>query len=113
MPCDIIDKVLLEFLSGSRPRAVGKRTPRFPVSFSHENPMGEKYFSPSRQSLKLQADDSDTDEDVKIALVLTEASQRGGSPQVSQTPNRWTDSAMSSPAETAGRKVLLNFHFIF
>ncbi|XP_015165279.1 protein ALWAYS EARLY 3-like [Solanum tuberosum] len=89
---------------GSRPRAVGKRTPRFPVSFSHENPMGEKYFSPSRQSLKLQADDSDTDEDMKIALVLTEASQRGGSPQVSQTPNRWTDSAMSSPAETAGRK---------
>ncbi|XP_055813381.1 protein ALWAYS EARLY 3-like isoform X2 [Solanum dulcamara] len=89
---------------GSRPRAVGKRTPRFPVSFTHENPMGEKYISPSRRSLKLQADDSDTDDDVKIALVLTEASQRGGSPQVSQTLNRWTDSAMSSPVETAGRK---------
>ncbi|KAM3337589.1 protein ALWAYS EARLY 3 isoform X1 [Capsicum galapagoense] len=87
---------------GSRPRAVGKRTPRFPVSFSNENPMGEEYFSPSRRSLKLQADD--TDDDVKIALVLTEASQRGGSPQVSQTLNRWTDSAMSSPLETAERK---------
>ncbi|OIS96765.1 PREDICTED: protein ALWAYS EARLY 3 [Nicotiana attenuata] len=86
---------------GSRPRAVGKRTPRFPVSFSCGNPKGEKYFSPSRQSLKLQADD--TDDDVKIALVLTEASQRVGSPQVSQTPNRRTDSAMSSPVETAER----------
>lgn len=90
-------------LSGSRPRAVGKRTPRFPVSFSYENPKGEKYFSPSRQSLKLQADDSD--DDVKIALVLTEASQRGGSPQVSKTPNRRTDGAMTSPIGTAERKV--------
>ncbi|MCE0481941.1 hypothetical protein HAX54_040154 [Datura stramonium] len=87
---------------GSRPRAVGKRTPRFPVSFSYENPKGEKYFSPSRQSLKLQADD--TDDDVKIALVLTEASQRGGSPQVSKTPNRRTDGAMSPPIGTAERR---------
>ncbi|XP_055818262.1 protein ALWAYS EARLY 3-like [Solanum dulcamara] len=87
---------------GSRPRAVGKRTPRFPVSFSYENPKGEMYFSPSRQSLKLQADD--TDDDVKIALVLTEASQRGGSPQVSKTPNRRTDGAMTSPVGTAERK---------
>ncbi|KAK4354886.1 hypothetical protein RND71_027080 [Anisodus tanguticus] len=87
---------------GSRPRAVGKRTPRFPVSFSYENSIGEKYFSPSRRSLKLQADD--TDDDVKLALVLTEASQRGGSPQVSRTLNRWTNSAMSSPIETAERK---------
>ncbi|XP_060197837.1 protein ALWAYS EARLY 3-like [Lycium barbarum] len=87
---------------GSRPRAVGKRTPRFPVSFSYENPKGEKYFSPSRQSLRLQEDD--TDDDVKVALVLTEASQRGGSPQVSRTPNRRTDGAMSSPVGTAERK---------
>ncbi|XP_059285749.1 protein ALWAYS EARLY 3-like [Lycium ferocissimum] len=87
---------------GSRPRAVGKRTPRFPVSFSYENPMGKKYFSPSRRSLKPQADD--TDDDMKIALVLTEASQRGGSPQVSRTLNRWEDSALSSPNETAERK---------
>ncbi|XP_059280629.1 protein ALWAYS EARLY 3 [Lycium ferocissimum] len=87
---------------GSRPRAVGKRTPRFPVSFSYENPKGEKYFSPSRQSLRLQEDD--TDDDVKVALVLTEASQRGGSPQVSRTPNRRTDGAMPSPVGTAERK---------
>ncbi|CAN4104555.1 unnamed protein product [Withania somnifera] len=87
---------------GSRPRAVGKRTPRFPVSILPENPKCEKYFSPTRRSLKLQEDD--TDDDVKIALVLTEASQRGGSPQVSQSLNRWTDSAMSSPFETAERK---------
>ncbi|CAN4091711.1 unnamed protein product [Withania somnifera] len=87
---------------GSRPRAVGKRTPRFPVSFSYENHKGGKYFSPSRQSLKLQADD--TDDDVKIALVLTEASQRGGSPQVSKTPNRRMHGVTSSPVGTAERK---------
>ncbi|KAM3357901.1 protein ALWAYS EARLY 3 isoform X1 [Capsicum galapagoense] len=87
---------------GSRPRAVGKRTPRFPVSFSYENPKGEKYFSPSGQSLKVQP--HDTDDDVKIALVLTEASQRGGSPQFSKTPSRWTDGAMFSPIGTAERK---------
>lgn len=106
----ILMNFLWSCLSGSRPRAVGKRTPRFPVSFSYDNPMDEKYFSPSRQSLKPQADD--TDDDVKIALALTEASQRAGSPQVSQTLNRWTDSAMSSPVETAGRKVVLKFHFM-
>ncbi|KAK4372553.1 hypothetical protein RND71_007937 [Anisodus tanguticus] len=54
----------------------------------------EKYIYPSRQSLKLQADD--IDDDVKITLVLKGASQRGGSPQVFQTPNCRTDSAMSS-----------------
>nr|XP_027075043.1 protein ALWAYS EARLY 3-like [Coffea arabica] len=78
---------------GSRARAVGKRTPRVPVAYSYENNKGEKFFSTTRRG----------DDDVahEIALALTEASQRGGSPQVSQTPSRRTESVMSSPARNA------------
>ncbi|KAM7257518.1 hypothetical protein ACFE04_013259 [Oxalis oulophora] len=70
--------------SGSVPRAVGKRTPRFPVSRCYNKDERERFLSPIRQGLK------QTDDDVahEVALVLTEASQRGGSPQVSQTANR-------------------------
>ncbi|WCJ23526.1 DIRP Myb-like DNA-binding domain [Euphorbia peplus] len=72
--------------SGSRPWTVGKRTPRVPVSFDKDN--GEKYISPLRLGLKGKVDELDDDVAHEIALVLTEASQRGGSPQVSQTPNK-------------------------
>lgn len=87
---------------GSRPRAVGKRTPRFPVSHSYENIKGEKYFSQTRKGLKLRADNDD-DVAHSIAMALAEASKRGGSPQVSQTPNRRSDSLMSSPCQSAER----------
>ncbi|KAI8002837.1 Protein ALWAYS EARLY 3 [Camellia lanceoleosa] len=88
---------------GSRPRAVGRRTPRFPVSYSYEKVNGEKFFSPTRQGLKLKVDANDDDVAHEVALALAEASQRGGSPQVSQTPNRRTDSIMSSPIRSAER----------
>ncbi|GMI64104.1 ARABIDOPSIS THALIANA ALWAYS EARLY 3, ALWAYS EARLY 3 [Hibiscus trionum] len=74
--------------SESRPRAVGKRTPRVPISFSHDKNKGERYFSPIRQGMKLKVDSVDDDVAHEVALALTEASQRGGSPQVSRTPNR-------------------------
>lgn len=89
---------------GSRPRPVGKRTPRFPVSFSYENANGENYFSPTRQGLKLKSNDDDDDVAHEIANILAEASQRGGSPQVSGTPNRRAESVMSSPFRHAQRK---------
>ncbi|KAI8012289.1 Protein ALWAYS EARLY 3 [Camellia lanceoleosa] len=82
---------------GTRPRAVGKRTPRFPISYSYEKINGEKFFSPTRRGLKLKVDANDDDVAHEVALALAEASQRGGSPQVSQTPNRRTDTVMSSP----------------
>ncbi|KAA8527473.1 hypothetical protein F0562_034812 [Nyssa sinensis] len=88
---------------GSRPRAVGKRTPRFPVSYSLEKVNGEKFFSPTRQGLKLKVDANDDDVAHEIALALAEASQRGGSPQVSQTPNRKTESVLSSPIQNGER----------
>ncbi|KAL8100354.1 protein ALWAYS EARLY 3-like [Apium graveolens] len=70
---------------GSRPRAVGKRTPRVPVSFSYEN-SSEKLFSPTKQGLSNA--DSDDEELAEIAKTLTEVSHRGVSPQVSLTPRR-------------------------
>ncbi|CAL5393210.1 unnamed protein product [Camellia sinensis] len=82
---------------GTRPRAVGKRTPRFPISYSYEKINGEKFFSPTRRGLKLKVDANDDDVAHEVALALAEASQRGGSPQVSQTPNRRTDTVMLSP----------------
>ncbi|XP_052188738.1 protein ALWAYS EARLY 3 isoform X2 [Diospyros lotus] len=87
---------------GSRPRAVGKRTPRFPVSYSYEKANGEKIFSPTRHGLKLKVDANDDDVAHEVALALAEASQRG-SPQVSHTPNRRAESAMSSPIRSADR----------
>ncbi|KAI3469413.1 hypothetical protein Pfo_026076 [Paulownia fortunei] len=89
---------------GSRPRPVGKRTPRFPVSFSYENVSREKYFSPTRQGLKLKANADDDEVAHEIAIALAEASQRGGSPQVSGTPNKRAESVMSSPFRHAQKK---------
>lgn len=92
------------FLLGSRPRPVGKRTPRFPVSFSYENVNGEKFFSPTRQGLKLKANADDDEVAHEIAIALAEASQRGGSPQVS---GKRAESVMSSPFRHAQRKVMV------
>ncbi|KZV24018.1 protein ALWAYS EARLY 3-like [Dorcoceras hygrometricum] len=89
---------------GTRPRPVGKRTPRFPVSFSGENNTGDKYFSPTRQGLKIKANADDDEVAHEIAMALAEASQRGGSPQVSRTPSRRTESVISSPIRSGQRK---------
>ncbi|GMJ02051.1 ARABIDOPSIS THALIANA ALWAYS EARLY 3, ALWAYS EARLY 3 [Hibiscus trionum] len=99
--------------SESRPRAVGKRTPRVPISFSHDKNKGERYFSPIRQGMKLKADSVDDDVAHEVALALTEASQRGGSPQVSRTPNRKAETAspvinserMNADSETTSAKI--------
>ncbi|KAM5561232.1 protein ALWAYS EARLY 2 [Rosa sericea] len=73
-------------LDGNQPRAVGKRTPRFPVQYSSKKDDGENYASPIRRGRKSEADN---DYDVaQVAALLTEASHRGGSPQLSQTPYR-------------------------
>ncbi|XP_047978072.1 protein ALWAYS EARLY 3-like [Salvia hispanica] len=88
----------------SRDRPVGKRTPRFPVSFSRENINGEKFFSPTRQGLKLKANADDNEVAHEIAIALAEASQRGGSPKVSGSLNKRAESVMSSPFRHAQRK---------
>ncbi|XP_011043234.1 PREDICTED: protein ALWAYS EARLY 3-like isoform X1 [Populus euphratica] len=99
--------------TGSKPWAVGKRTPRVPVTYSFDKYSEEKYFSPIQQGLKVKADAVDDDVAHEIALALTEASQRGGSPQVSQTPKRKTkmpshaqhDEQMHAEAEMMSAKL--------
>ncbi|KAK1319698.1 Protein ALWAYS EARLY 2 [Acorus calamus] len=84
--------------SGNGPRAVGKRTPRVPVSYDRD----EKANTPSRYKRGVKpevfADDYDTAHGA--ALALAGALQRGGSPQVSRTPSRKTNYMRSSPCET-------------
>ncbi|KAF2544802.1 hypothetical protein F2Q70_00022730 [Brassica cretica] len=77
------------------PRAVGKRTPRIPVSYTPEKDTRERYMSPVKKSLNQKGDDTDDDMEHEIALALTEASQRGGSTKNPHTPNR--KSKMFSP----------------
>ncbi|KAF8387887.1 hypothetical protein HHK36_026549 [Tetracentron sinense] len=88
---------------GSRPRAVGKRTPRFPVSYSYAKEDREKYLSPNKQGPKSEMDANDDEVAHEVALALAEASQRGGSPQVSQTPNRRTEHMRPSPVRNGER----------
>ncbi|KAE8677621.1 Always early, putative isoform 3 [Hibiscus syriacus] len=97
----------------SRPRAVGKRTPHVPISFSHDKSKAERYFSLIRQGMKLKEDSVDDDVAHEVALALTEASQRGGSPQVSRTPNRKAETPslvinserMNADSETTSAKI--------
>lgn len=100
--------VVLKFLLGIKPHAVGKRTPRVPVSY-YDKDNAEKYFSPARQGSKQKVDSKDDDVAHEIALVLTEASQRGGSPQLSRTPNRKAKGARPSPVKNGERMVSKHF----
>ncbi|XP_057539236.1 protein ALWAYS EARLY 3 isoform X2 [Amaranthus tricolor] len=72
---------------GNQPRAVGKRTPRVPVRYTYDKDNIGRYISPVRQGLK-KLDVADEDVAHEVALALAEASHRGGSPQISQTPNK-------------------------
>lgn len=89
---------------GSRPRAVGKRTPRFPVSYSYDK-YDEQKLRSSKQSRKSEGDAND---DEVAVLVLAEALQRGGSPQLSQTPSRRTDLLMRSSFSRNGERMHVN-----
>ncbi|XP_057439379.1 protein ALWAYS EARLY 2-like isoform X2 [Lotus japonicus] len=73
---------------GSQPRAVGKRTPRIPVNYSYKKNDRENYVSPHKRRLKSDLDANDDEVAHVAALALTEAAQRGSSPQVSQRPYR-------------------------
>ncbi|KAF8654527.1 hypothetical protein HU200_061718 [Digitaria exilis] len=85
---------------GNRPRAVGKRTPRVPVgSMYHRDERG----APSRQA-KPDSNNGDDEGAHVAALALAEVYQRGGSPQVSQTPGRSGDRMFLSPIKSNDRK---------
>ncbi|XP_010931795.1 protein ALWAYS EARLY 3 isoform X3 [Elaeis guineensis] len=89
---------------GSRPRAVGKRTPRVPVSNMYGRDDRDKILSPNKQALKSVSNTADDEGAHVAALALAEVSQRGGSPQLSRTPGRRADHMRSSPAKSGEKK---------
>lgn len=88
-------------LNGINPRAVRKRTPRVPVSYSCRRDDTESYIPPNKSVKKSEVDDND-DEHV-AALTLTGASQRVGPPHVSQPPDRRAGRRRSSPVQSYDR----------
>lgn len=94
-----------DLFPGSRPRAVGKRTPRIPVSNMYSRDDRDKILSPNKQALKSVSNTADDEGAHVAALALAEASQRGGSPQLSRTPGRRADHRRSSPAKSGEKKV--------
>ncbi|XP_052727677.1 protein ALWAYS EARLY 3 isoform X3 [Vigna angularis] len=85
--------------SGIRPHAVRKRTPRVPISYSMGKDIGERFFASAKQGSKQMVDTNDVTH--KIALALTEASQRGGSSKNSGSPDK---KFLSSPGLKSGKK---------
>lgn len=85
---------------GSQPRAVKKRTPRFPVSYSQKKDGRDDYIPLNKKDRRSAVDTNDDEVAHVAALALTEASQRGGSPQVSQSPYKRTEHGKSSPVQS-------------
>lgn len=96
----------LILLVGIIPHAVRKRTPRVNISYADKD--NNKYFSPAKQNLKLNMDATNDDVAREIAIVLTEASQRGGSPQISPMCTRKAEGPTPSPLQNGGRMVIFN-----
>ncbi|KAM3752670.1 hypothetical protein ACB098_03G036600 [Castanea mollissima] len=88
---------------GNEPCAKGKRTPRFPVSYSLKRDDAEINVSPNKRGRKSDSDANDDEVAHGAALALAEVSQRGGSPQISQTPYRRTEHIKSTPLRTWGK----------
>lgn len=98
--------IVWDYVLGIRPHAVRKRTPRVPVS-SVGKDTGEKKFSSARPGFRQIVDSNDVAH--KIALALTEASQRGGSSKVSGAPNNKAKRTMPLPDQVNGKKVISYF----
>ncbi|ESR46581.1 hypothetical protein CICLE_v10000065mg [Citrus x clementina] len=86
-------------IDGNQPRAVKKRTPRFPVSYSQKKDDRDDYIPLNKKDRRSAVDANDDEVAHVAALALTEASQRGGSPQVSQSPHKKTEHGKSSPVQ--------------
>lgn len=99
------------FFSGLIPHAVRKRTPRVPVSYSDKDNV-EKTISPMKQNFKHNMAATSDDVTHEIAMALTEASQKGGSPLVSQMPNRKIGRGGSVPTPLRNRERMVSFCFL-
>ncbi|AEE74229.1 ALWAYS EARLY 2 [Arabidopsis thaliana] len=87
--------------NGTQRHATGKRTPRVPVQTSFMRDDREGSTPPNKRARK----QFDANDDVAhfLALALTDASRRGGSPKVSESPNRRTELSDSSPIKSWGK----------
>lgn len=94
------------------PHAVRKRTPRVPVSYLDKDNSKRK-TPPSKQNLKHNMDVIGDDVAHEIAMALTEASQKGGSPQVSRMSNRKLEGAMPTLYRNGERMVIFSFIVYF
>ncbi|KAL5783706.1 hypothetical protein ACOSP7_008735 [Xanthoceras sorbifolium] len=90
---------------GSQPRAVKKRTPRFPVSYSYKKDDRHNYIPPNKKERKSDTDADDDDVEHGAALLLTEGLQRVGSPQVSRTLYNRTEHEKPSAVQSWGKMI--------
>ncbi|CAL9190453.1 protein ALWAYS EARLY 2-like [Musa acuminata AAA Group] len=93
-----------DLFSGNQPRAVGKRTPRIPVSNMYSKYDKEKATCLNKQSSKSEVNAVDDEGAHVAALALAEVLQRGGSPQISRTPGSGVDHVRSSPVRSSEQK---------
>lgn len=101
-----------DLFGGNWPRAVGKRTPRFPVPFPHDNNELNDIISPKRHDLNFR-EDAAADEGVHGAvLALAEASQRGSPSQISETCDRKAECVRSSPMWSGKTEVIIFFSIV-
>ncbi|KAA3487259.1 protein ALWAYS EARLY 2-like isoform X2 [Gossypium australe] len=90
--------------NGISPHAVGRRTPRVPVSYSYRRDDMENYNLPKKRVKKSEANGND-DEHV-AAVTLTGALQRGSCPQFSQRPYKKAECRRSTPVQSYDRMLL-------
>eukprot|EP01018_Ginkgo_biloba_P039236 Gb_24703 [translate_table: standard] len=92
--------------AGSRARVVGKRTPRFHVSYIIEKKKKPETVQFCKEEPCLGSDGDYNDNEVAktAALTLTEASLRAISPQVSRTPTQRKQDMKYSPAQNGDLK---------
>ncbi|KAJ4839919.1 hypothetical protein Tsubulata_023601 [Turnera subulata] len=86
-------------LTGGQPRAVGKRTPRFPISHANKKAEVDAYYPPRKKS-RISDVDANDDDVAHVAALLAQASQQGGSPKVSSTLKRKPENIKSSPVQS-------------
>lgn len=91
---------------GGQPRAVGKRTPRFPVSSLYRKDVRDNIVYLNKRSGKSEGE-KDDDVAHEAALALAVASHKSSSPQVSGSPFNRTKRLKPSPVQSWERMVVI------
>ncbi|XP_020210738.1 protein ALWAYS EARLY 2 isoform X3 [Cajanus cajan] len=85
---DSVQSQSIAFNEGNRPRAVGKRTPRFSVDYSYKNKDRENNVLPNERNPKSEFGANDGEDAIELVRISTlasaEVAQGGDCPRVSQ-----------------------------